>query len=265
MKIGIIGGGNMGFALFKGMVKSGEYAERDFIISDKSEKALENIKASYNPEITSDNIYLVENSEVIVLAVKPDIIEAVLKEIDAKLSSDKLIISFAVGVEIARLASYVTDKSIKIVRTMPNIPISVGEGMTSLAFNENFSEEDKAKVFKIFSSCGMVRELEERLFNVMSALTGSGPALMFMFMEALADGVVRYGMSRDLAYLAGAQVMKGSSELYLESKTDPGVLRGNVCSPGGTTIEAVTALEENSFRYAVIEAIEKCVEKAGRM
>ncbi len=265
MKIGIIGGGNMGFSLFKGMVKSGEYAEGDFIISDKSEKTLENIGANYNPELTNDNIYLVENSGIIVLAVKPNMIETVLREIDSKLSSDKLIISFAVGLEIARLESYITKKGIKIVRTMPNIPIAVGEGMTSLAFNKNFTEEDKEKVFKIFASCGVVRELEERLFNTMSALTGSGPALMFMFMEALADGAVRYGLGRDLAYLAAAQVMKGSAELYLESKTHPGALKDNVCSPGGTTIEAVTALEKNGFRYAAMEAIEKCVEKAGKM
>lgn len=265
MKIGIIGGGNMGLALFQGMVRSEEYSEKDFIISAKREATRLTIKAYCDAEVTVDNVYLADNSEVIVLAVKPNMIETVLREIDAKLSSGKIIISFAVGLEIARLMSYVTDKSLKIVRTMPNTPIAVGEGMTSLAFNENFTEEDKEKVFKIFGSCGVVRELEEKLFNTMSALTGSGPALMFMFMEALADGAVRYGLSRDLAYLAAAQVMKGSAELYLESKTHPGILKDNVCSPGGTTIEVVTALEKNSFRYAAMEAIEKCVEKAGKM
>lgn len=265
MKIGIIGGGNMGTALFKGMLKSGVYDENDFIISDKNEKALENIKAGYNPESTNDNVYLAENSDIIVLAVKPNVIKTVLVEIDGELNTGKIIISLAVGIEIARLASYITDKNVKIVRAMPNIPMSVGEGMTSVAFNENFSEKDKDTVFKIFKSCGMVKELEERLFNTMSALTGSGPALMFEFIEALADGVVRYGLNRDDAYMAAAQVMKGSAGLYLESGTHPGILKDSVCSPGGTTIEALTALEKNSFRYAVMEAMEKCIEKADKM
>ncbi len=265
MKIGIIGSGNMGVALFKGMLKSGKYNEKDFIISDKNKKNLENLKVNYNSETTSDNIYLAENSKIIVLAVKPNMIEAVLTEINSRLNSEKLIVSFAVGIELARLASYIADKNVKIVRTMPNTPMSVGEGMTSVAFNENFTQQDKDTIFKMFESCGRVKELEERLFNVMSALTGSGPALMFEFMEALADGAVRYGLKRDDAYLAAAQVMNGSAKLYLESKTHPGILKDNVCSPGGTTIEAVAALEKNSFRYAVMEAIEKCVEKAGKM
>ncbi|MGI6508369.1 MAG: pyrroline-5-carboxylate reductase [Saccharofermentanales bacterium] len=265
MKIGIIGGGNMGLALLKGMTKSGEFDEREFIISDINEKTLEKIKLNYDSKTTNDNNYLVENSEIIVLAVVPNMIETVLAEVDSKLSSDQIIISFAAGVKIERLASYLSEKSIKIVRAMPNIPMSVGKGMTSVAFNDNCTEEDKETVFKIFNSCGIVKEMEERLFNLMTALTGSGPALVFVFLEALADGAVKCGLSRDDAYLAAAQVMNGSSNLYLESRTHPGVLKDNVCSPGGTAIEAVTALEKNSFRYAVIEAIEKCAEKAGKL
>jgi pyrroline-5-carboxylate reductase len=265
MKIGIIGGGNMGLALYKGLSRSGEYDDKDFIISEINEKTFDNIKANYNLEITNDNNYLVENSDIIVLAVTPNMIETVLTEIDRRLNSEKLIVSFAAGMEIARLASYVTDKSVKIVRTMPNIPLSIGKGMTSVAFNENCTEEDKDNVFKIFNSCGIVKELEERLFNLMTALTGSGPALIFVFLEALADGAVKCGLSRDDAYLAAAQVMNGSSNLYLESRTHPGVLKDNVCSPGGTAIEAITTLEKNAFRYAVIDAIEKCAEKAGKM
>ncbi|HHW93561.1 MAG TPA: pyrroline-5-carboxylate reductase [Clostridiaceae bacterium] len=265
MKIGIIGGGNMGLALFKGMTKSGEYDERDFIISDINEKTLENIKKNFDPDVTNVNAYLVEHSDIIVLAVVPNMIETVLTEIDRTLSSDHIIISFAAGVEIARLTSYLTDKSLKIVRAMPNIPMSVGKGMTSVAFNDNCTDEDKDTVFKIFNSCGIVKEQEERLFNLMTALTGSGPALIFVFLEALADGAVKCGLSRDDAYLAAAQLMNGSSNLFLESKTHPGILKDNVCSPGGTAIEAIATLEKNSFRYAVIEAIEKCAEKAGKM
>lgn len=265
MKIGIIGCGNMGLALLKGMLQSGKYDEKDFIVSDINEKALENIKAKYGSDTTNDNTYLVEKSNIIVLAVVPNIIASVLAEIDSKLNSDKLIISFAAGTEIARLTSYITDKGVKIVRAMPNIPISVGKGMTSVAFNEHCTDEDKETALTIFNSCGMAIEQEERLFDTMTALTGSGPALMFVFMEALADAAVRHGLGRDDAYLAVAQVMNGSANLYLESRTHPGVLKDNVCSPGGTAIEAVTTLDKKSFRYAVIEAIEKCVEKAGRM
>lgn len=265
MKIGIIGGGNMGLALLKGMTKSGEYDEKDFIVSARSNKTLENLKVNYSARITDDNIYLVENSDIVVLAIPPHMIETVLTEINCKLNSDKLIISFAAGMDIAKLTSYITDKRVKIVRAMPNIPMSVGKGMTSVAFNENCTKKDKDTTFEIFNSCGMVKELEERLFNAMTALTGSGPALIFVFLEALADGAVKCGINRDDAYLAAAQVMNGSSQLYLEFKTHPGVLKDRVCSPGGTTIEAVTALEKNSFRYTVIEAIEKCADKAGKM
>lgn len=255
----------MGLALLKGMSNSGEYDEKEFIISDVNEKTLEHIRANFSAETTNDNVYLAHNSRIIVLAVIPSMIETVLDEIDSRLNSSKLIISFAAGVGIARLASYITDKRVRIVRAMPNIPLSIGKGMTSVAFNEFCTAEDKETVFKLFNSCGIAKEIEERLFNLMTALTGSGPAFMFVFLEALADGAVRCGLSRDDAYLAAAQVMNGSSNLYLESRTHPGILKDHVCSPGGTAIEAVTVLEKNSFRHAVIEAIEKCVEKAGKM
>ncbi len=265
MKIGIIGGGNMGRALLKGLIRSGQYDEKDIIISDINEKTLENIRANYSSEATNDNIYLVDHAEIIVLAIVPNLVKTVLAEIDDKLNSEKLIIYFAAGTEIAQVESYIRDKKVKIIRAMPNIPLSVGRGMTSVAFNRNCTNEDKDKVLKIFNSCGMVKELEERLFDTMTALTGSGPAFMFVFMEALADAAVRHGLSRDDAYLAVAQVMNGSSMLYLESRIHPGVLKDRVCSPGGTAIEAVTTLDKKSFRYAVIEAIEKCVEKAEKM
>ncbi len=265
MKIGIIGGGNMGLALFKGMTKSGEFDKNDFIISDINERTLKTIQTNYNLETTRDNVYLVEHSDVIVLAVVPNMVETVLTEIDSKLNPDQILISFAAGMEIARFTSYLKDKCVKIVRAMPNIPMSIGKGMTSVAFNEHCTEQDKETVFSIFNSCGMVLEIEERLFNAMTALAGSGPALVFVFMEALADGAVKCGISRDDAYLAAAQVLNGSSKLYLDSKTHPGELKDRVCSPGGTTIEAVSVLEKNSFRHAVIEAIDKCAEKAGKM
>lgn len=260
-KIGFIGAGNMGTALLKGILNSGLANPDEIFVYDvdKSKTSLLNNEAGVC--ITHNNSELVEKSDIIILAVKPNYIKSALEECAGSFNSNKVIVSIAVGVSIQTIAE-ILGKDAKIVRTMPNIPVVVGEGMTLISFGGNIEETEKVIVKKLFECSGKAEELEERLMSEVTALTGSSPAYVFLFIEAMADAAVLSGIPRGLAYKLASQAILGSAKMVLDSGKHPGELKDQVCSPAGTTIEAIAALEKNGFRHAIIEAMNECTKKA---
>lgn len=262
--IGIIGGGNMSQAIVSGLVKSEIIKGKNIIVSDRDEEKLNHMKENYGINITNNNEDVSKVSDIIILAVKPNIYGTVIEQIRNKVKEDVVIVSIAAGITMEFIQNKF-EKNIKIVRTMPNTPALVGEGMTALCYNDFSSEEDVENVMNIFKSFGKVETISEKLMDVVPGISGSSPAYVYMFIEALADGGVLGGLPRDKAYKMAAQAVLGAAKMVLETGEHPGALKDKVCSPGGTTIEAVYSLEESNFRGAVIKAMEKCREKTIKM
>ena len=262
-KIGFIGTGNMGGAILGGILNSGIIDNDHIIASAKSDRTIEKIKRNYNVNATKDSKEVVEFSDLIVIGVKPEIYDEILEEIK-DLIDDKIIITIAAGKTIEAMEKIIGDDK-KIVRTMPNTPSLVGEGMTSLSPNKNISEEELSFVKSIFDSLGKSEVVKEDLIQAVIGASGSSTAYAFMFIEAIADGAVRAGMPRDKAYTFAAQGVLGAAKMVLDTEKHPGELKDMVCSPGGTTIEAVKVLEEEKFRGAVLKAIDSCIKKSIEM
>jgi len=262
--IGFIGCGNMAQAMISGIVKSNLVSSEKVIASNPSEKSLNKVKKEYNILVTNDNTEVAKFSDIVILAVKPYKYFEVIKEITTFLKKDVVIVTIAAGITIDSMCSALGDEA-KIIRTMPNTPALVGEGMSALCANKNISKAELEDVVKIFESFGKIEILEEKLIDVVPAVSGSSPAYVYMFIEALGDGAVLQGMPRDKAYKMAAQAVLGAAKMVLETGEHPGKLKDNVCSPGGTTIEAVYTLEKNNFRGSVISAMESCTQKAIEM
>lgn len=260
-RIGFIGTGNMGTSILKGVLRSETAQPEDIIIYDADRSKAEALAMETGVTFASSNIELTKHSDCIVLAVKPVYIGQVMEEIRDSFTSEKVLVSIAVGISSETLRSYLKKES-KIVRTMPNLPLMVGEGMTLICFDDNIGIEEKAFVKRLFEGSGRAEELDERLMSQVTALTGSSPAYVFMMIEAMADGAVSQGIPRKLAYKLAAQAVLGSAKMVLETGINPAELKDQVCSPAGTTIEAVKALERNGFRYSLMDAMDKCTEKA---
>jgi pyrroline-5-carboxylate reductase len=260
-RIGFIGAGNMGAALLRGVAGSGLVSPDKIKIFDVDREKTSKLKKETGINVSTGNNELVENSDIIILAVKPNYVKSVLEECRNSFSSDKILVSIAVGVSLQTLHD-IMGESVKIVRTMPNIPVVVGEGMTLISFDRNIEEKEKSQVKKIFECSGKAEELEEKLMSEVTALTGSSPAYVFMFIEAMADAAVLSGIPRGIAYKLASQAVLGSAKMVMESGKHPGELKDQVCSPAGTTIEALVALEKNGFRYAVMDAMNECTKKA---
>ncbi|HBI91508.1 MAG TPA: pyrroline-5-carboxylate reductase [Terrisporobacter glycolicus] len=262
-KIGFIGAGNMGGAILGGILNSKMIDNNHIIASAKSDRTIEKLKNDYNVNVTKDSKEVVEFSDLIVIGVKPDIYDEILEEIK-DLIKDKIIITIAAGKTIEAMEKIIGDDK-KIVRTMPNTPSLVGEGMTSLSPNKNISEEELSFVKSIFDSLGKSEVVKEDLIHAVIGASGSSTAYAFMFIEAIADGAVRAGMPRDKAYTFASQGVLGAAKMVLDTGKHPGELKDMVCSPGGTTIEAVKVLEEEKFRGAVLKAIDSCINKSIEM
>ncbi|PAB59253.1 pyrroline-5-carboxylate reductase [Anaeromicrobium sediminis] len=263
-KIGFIGCGNMGGAMIGGIIKSGLIKAENIMVSDLDEKKLESIKTALGINITTDSVELVNNSDIIVLAVKPNIYDLVIKGIKNSLTKDKLLVTIAAGVSLNHMESLL-GHDYKIVRTMPNTPALVSEGMSALCPNKNISQEELDMIKAIFESFGKAEVVKENLIDAVIGVSGSSPAYVFMFIEAMADAAVLGGMSRDNAYKFAAQSVLGSAKMVLETGMHPGRLKDMVCSPGGTTIEAVSTLEKEGFRSSVIEGMLACMNKSKKM
>lgn len=262
--IGVIGLGNMAQAIIGGILKQHLAGEGSIIGYDKSPAAMSRVSEMYGIATGDSNKDVVGRADVVILAVKPQVIGDVIEEIAPSASSDTIFISIAPGKSI----SWITEKfgkKIKLVRCMPNTPALVGEGMTGYCVNENITEEDKETAKKILESFGRAEEVNEGLLAAVTSVSGSSPAYVFMLIEAMADQAVADGMARPQAYEFAAQAVLGSAKMVLETGKHPGELKDMVCSPAGTTIQAVRILEKNGFRAAVEEAMAACTEKAQKM
>lgn len=263
MKLGFIGTGNMAGAIMGGIIKNQIFRPEEIIGADISEAGREKTKETYGIEVTEDNRKAAD-SEVLILSVKPQYYADAIAEIRDCVRDDQLIITIAPGKTLAWLEEQF-GKPVKIVRTMPNTPALVGEGMTAACVNQYVTEEEKAYAIKILSSFGKVELVPEHLIDAVVAVSGSAPAYVFLFIEAMADAAVAEGMPRAQAYEFAAQAVYGSAKMVLETGKHPGELKDMVCSPAGTTIEAVRVLEEKGFRSAVIEAMRACADVSRRL
>ena len=264
MNIGFIGCGNMAQAIIGGIIKARYVSSENIIASNPSIGKLELVKDKDNVKTTLQNIEVAKFSDIIILSVKPNKYAVVIEEIKDFIKPNAVIISIAAGITIS-FVEKAFGKNIKLARVMPNTPALVGEGMSALSFNEYVGLEEKLEVIKIFESFGKVETLDESLMDAVPAISGSSPAYVFMFIEALADGAVLSGIPRDKAYKMAAQSVLGAAKMVLETGKHPGELKDNVCSPGGTTIEAVYTLENNNFRGTIMTAMESCTAKAKKM
>ncbi|MBN1624477.1 MAG: pyrroline-5-carboxylate reductase [Clostridia bacterium] len=258
-KIAIIGVGNMGGSLAKAVARNLK-GSSVFIFDRLFEKVRDLIK--YGCIATAKIVDACRKADIIILAVKPNVIPQVLSEIKDELT-DKLLISIAAGLKIETYEE--TIPGVRFIRAMPNMAVAVSEGMNTLVSGNNATEEDIETARKIFEATGEVVVINESLMDIATALAGSSPAYVFMFIEAMADAGVSEGLSRKTSYKMAAQAVMGSAKLLLESNENPGTLKDMICSPGGTTIEAVLKLEEEGFRNAIIKAVRACTDKSRKL
>ncbi len=260
---GFVGVGNMGYPMLQGAIKV--FGRENVIYTDASAGRLEYVKNKTGIDYLTNNKAVVTRAKYIILAVKPQYFDTVFKEIKDHLTKDKIVIYLSPGITIADYKESL-GSDIRIVRAMPNTPAMVNEGMTAICYSHDvFTDEEKSTLDTFFKSFGKYEVLEEKLMNAIACASGSSPAYVYMFIEALADSAVKYGIPRDKAYKFVAQTVIGSAKMVLETGEHPGALKDMVCSPGGTTIEGVSALEEFGFRNAIIKATDACYNKANRM
>lgn len=265
MKVGIIGTGNMGGAILHGIVTSNYVRPSELLVFDASSKRMKQLTEEYvGLRTAADGLQLAEESEVILLCVKPNYIAEVIRQIRPALNG-KAVVSIAAGWTLDRLEEALKGTGALYMRVMPNTPAMVGEGMTAICDESTLPDHVFDFVKGIFDSLGKTVILPESLFDGVTAISGSSPAYVYMFIEALADAGVREGIPRKKAYEMAAQSVLGSALMVLSTGKHPGELKDAVCSPGGTTIDAVASLEKNGFRSAVMEAVHVCAEKSKSM
>lgn len=260
MKLGFIGIGNMGYAMMKGAMA---YMDAKHITyTDHNKIRCDEVKNLTGISYASSNIDCIDFSDVVVLAVKPQYIDGVLAEAAAVARPGQLFISPAPGVTIGQIKA-VLPPFVKVVRCMPNTPALIGKGISAIAFSDDaFTPEEKKAVLRFFDSFGKTVVIDEKQMDMVVPVSGSAPAYVYMMIEAMADAAVLAGLPRDTAYELAAQTVAGAAQMVLETGEHPGVLKDRVCSPGGTTIEAVKVLEAKGFRSALIEAMDACYAKA---
>ncbi len=264
MKIGFIGCGNMGSAMIGGILKKGIFQKEEIIVSNLTEEGARRSREKLGVAATLDNREVVRSTRLLVLAVKPQFYEEVLEEVKDLLTTEHMVVGIAPGKTLAWLEKK-CGKPLKVVRLMPNTPAQVGEGMTGACINERVTEEDARQIREITDSFGRTEFVPERLMDAVGAVSGSSPAYVFMFVEAMADAAVALGMPRKQAYGFAAQAVLGSARMILETGMHPGELKDMVCSPAGTTIEGLRTLEKAGMRSAVYEALQACAEKGKRL
>lgn len=259
-KLGFLGSGNMGFAILQGLIQNKCLNSSEIAVFDVYAPANERA-AAQNVTIYQSEIELVENSEVVLVAVKPQQAAALLEKI-GKFADGKLLLSIVAGYDVATIYKYLGSEKARVQRIMPNTPAMVGAGVFGLDSGSNATAEEKKLVESWLGALGLVEWVDESLFPVITGLSGGGPAYVAMFIDALADGGVKYGLKRDAAIRIASQTVLGSAKLVLESGEHPAIVKDKVCSPAGTTIDGVAALEEGAFRSTVIKAVESATLKS---
>ncbi len=258
----------MGGAIIKGIIKNGAADAKDVFVYDKNTSAVNALAEEYGI-VNAETAKQAAKVDILFLAVKPNIICGVIDEIREYIEAGTIIVSIAAGQTINRLTNAFKCDTIKLVRVMPNTPALVGEGMAAVSFNDVMQKpENKAEadyIVSLFEALGRAETVPEKLMDTVTGVSGSSPAYIFMLIEAMADAAVLGGMPRNQAYVFAAQSVLGSAKMLLDSGKHPGELKDMVCSPAGTTIEAVKVLENEGFRSAVINAIEACIKKSESM
>ena len=262
MKLGFIGAGNMGSAILKGILKEGHLSADELAVTDKIPQMCERF-ASDGVHVMTGNRELVRACDCVLLAIKPVYAAQVLEEIHDDLEG-KFVISIVAGWTYGMLEAALPH-SAHFVRVMPNTPLAVGEGMSLLCSHCRCTAEEFAFAKSVFDAAGKTMQVEEHVFVAATSINGCGPAFVYQFIEALADGAVRYGVPRAMAYELAAQTLIGASRMVLETGEHPGKLKDAVCSPGGTTIEGVYALEKGGMRAAVMDALAATIEKTAKL
>ena len=259
-KIGFIGGGNMAEAIIKGMLSSSTISGSNIFVSEPNKSRQTFLISEYKIKVMKDNLDLVKKTDVLIVAVKPQIIRQVLKDVAEHITAQKLVISVAAGVPISQIEKALSNgkkKKPSIVRTMPNTPSVVQEGVTAITVGEGVGKSDLKISHEIFQSVGRTVEVPEDQIDAVTGLSGSGPAYIFMIIEALSDAGVKMGLSRNVANELTIQTVLGSALLVRETGISPGELKNRVTSPGGTTIAGLHALEKGSLRATLMNAVEK--------
>ncbi len=259
--IGFVGAGNMAEALVKGLTAAG-VAKTQLIASDHTDERVAHIRKTYGIAVSGDNRQVVASADIVVLAVKPQIMPKVLEEIAGAVTSDKLIVSVAAGVPIEAIETYLHQRS-RVVRVMPNTPALVQAGAAALVAGAHATESDLAMAKAIFDSVGTTVVLDdEGLMDAITGLSGSGPAYIFVIIDALADAGVRVGLSRDVSLALAAQTVLGAAKMLIETGEHPGALKDKVTSPGGTAIAGLHTLEQGGLRTTLINAVEAATKRS---
>jgi pyrroline-5-carboxylate reductase len=260
---GFVGVGNMGSAILKATYEA--FGQAEIIYYDASEEKCSLIYKQFSISPENSNTELVKKCKYLVLAIKPQYISNVLEEIRGLITPEHILISIAAGVSIDSIKSLVGESK-RVIRAMPNTPALILKGSTGVSFSSDvFLDSERAQLDSFFSSFGKYDVFDEKLMNAVTCASGSSPAYVYTFIEALADSVVSLGLSRDKAYALVAQTVMGAAAMVQETGEHPGLLKDRVCSPGGTTIAGIKALEENGFRNAIMKATDACYKRANEL
>ena len=259
--IGFIGAGNMAEALIRGLVRGGHVPANRITASGPRRERLDELARSYGIAVTTDNRELARSAGVIVLSVKPQILDKVLREVGDQLEPGTLVISIAAGVDTEAIETMIAD-GVRVIRAMPNTPALVGAGATAIAPGKHASETDLATAKAMFDAVGITVVLDESHLDAVTGLSGSGPAYIFLILEALADAGVKVGLARRNAQLLAAQTVMGSAKMLLETDEHVGRLKDMVTSPGGTAIAGLHTLEQGGLRTTLINAVETATKRA---
>ena len=262
--LGFLGAGAMATALAKSLVKAGLFSSKTIIASDPVETARNAFAKAVGAKTTPSNVTVVKTADVLILAVKPHLVAGVLAEIHEHFTDNHLLMSIAAGMPIAKLEAGLPSGA-RLIRVMPNTPAMVNAGASAFAAGNSALPVDVELAQKIFSAAGIVFPLKEPLLDAVTGLSGSGPAYVFMFIEALSDGGVASGLPRDVATKLAAQMVFGAAKMALQTGLHTGQLKDMVTSPAGTTIEGVHELEKGGFRGTVISAVRAGAEKSRKL
>src|SRR5436190_4293062 len=264
LTIGFLGAGKMATALAKGFLGAGLVSQKDLIASDVSSAAREVFSKQTSARIGQNNVEVAKSASVLILAVKPHQVPEVLENIRDKFTSNHLLVSIAAGVPLAKLESGLASGA-RVIRVMPNTPALIGESATAYALSKSALPEDAALAQRLFSAVGTAFEVKESLLDAVTGLSGSGPAYVYLIIEALSDGAVAAGLPRDIATRLAAQTVFGSARMVLDTGLHPGALKDMVTSPGGTTIEGLHELEKGRLRATLMYAVRAATEKSKKL
>lgn len=264
LNVGFLGAGKMATALAKGFVRAEIVVPKEIMASDPHEAARKNFTAELGSKATASNLDVAKFADVLILATKPDQVPAALAEIQSAFSTKQLLISIAAGVTIAKLEKALSSGA-RVIRVMPNTPALVGAGASVYALGSNAAAHDGDMARKLLSAVGLAIQVKETLLDAVTGLSGSGPAYVYQFIEALSDGGVAAGLPRDIATLLAAQTVSGAAKMVLETGQHPGALKDQVTSPGGTTIEGLHELEKGKMRATVMNAVRAATEKSKKL